>query len=75
MSFLESFIFGYTGNKLPILGYRFGQVNESVPLLILGGVHGDEVEGVIAAQGLLNTFASEKFPYLFRYNSCACTQL
>ena len=61
---MESFIFGYTDNKLPILGYRFGQRAESVPLLILGGVHGDEIEGVIASQGLLSSFASMDFPYL-----------
>ena len=61
---MESFIFGYTENKLPILGYQFGQKGEGVPLLILGGVHGDEIEGVIAAQGLLNAFSSEKFLYL-----------
>jgi murein peptide amidase A len=31
-------------------------------VLILGGVHGDEVEGVVAAQGLLESF-SQSFPY------------
>ena len=61
---MESFIFGYTENKLPILGHRFGHLNEGIPLLILGGVHGDEIEGVIAAQGLLNAFASKEFPHL-----------
>lgn len=61
---MESFIFGYTGNKLPILGYRFGQKDKGIPLLILGGVHGDEIEGVIAAQGLLSAFTSEDFIHL-----------
>ena len=56
---MESFIFGYTENKLPILGYRFGQTDRGIPLLILGGVHGDEIEGIIAAQGLLSAFISK----------------
>ena len=56
---MESFIFGYTENSLPILGYRFGQKDGGTPLLILGGVHGDEIEGVIAAQGLLSAFISK----------------
>lgn len=60
---MKSFIFGYTGSKLPILGYRFGLSSDGVPILILAGVHGDEIEGVIAAQGLLNFFASHKFSY------------
>ena len=61
---MESFIFGYTKNQLPILGYRFGQIDRGIPLLILGGVHGDEIEGVIAAQGLLNALMPEEFLHL-----------
>ena len=58
---MRSFIFGYTESKLPIVGYQFGLSDGGVPILILGGVHGDEIEGVIAAQGLLNFFVSKEF--------------
>src|SRR6185312_13820322 len=47
-------IFGHTPLGLPILAYRFQ--NPGPRVLILGGVHGDEIEGVIAAQGLLQSF-------------------
>lgn len=60
---IESFIFGRTATDLPIPAYRFGQVNAGKPrVLILGGVHGDEIEGVWAAHGLLQKF-SESFNY------------
>lgn len=52
---MKSFIFGESASGLPIMAYRFGQNGPKV--LILGGVHGDEIEGVIAAHGLLKTFA------------------
>jgi len=57
---MESFIFGTTASGLPIPAYRFGSRGPGV--LILGGVHGDEIEGVWAAHGLLRKFA-ESFPY------------
>lgn len=60
---MESFIFGTTSTDLPIPAYRFGQKGPKV--LILGGVHGDEIEGVWAAYGLLNAF-SKSFPYDLR---------
>lgn len=43
---------GLTENSLPILAYHFGRAGKRV--LILGGVHGDEVEGVVLAQGILS---------------------
>lgn len=46
---------------LPLIGYRFTN-GQGPRVLILGGVHGDEIEGVIAAQGLLESFA-QSFPY------------
>lgn len=49
-----------TAKNLPIFMYQFGNTGNEV--LILGGVHGDEPEGVIAAQGLLSRFL-EKFDY------------
>jgi protein MpaA len=45
---------------LPVMGYHFS--NSGPRTLILGGVHGDETEGVIAAQVLLERFL-EQFPY------------
>lgn len=49
-----------TEKDLPIFMYQFGKTGNEV--LILGGVHGDEPEGVIAAQGLLQKFL-ENFNY------------
>lgn len=57
---MKSFKFGKTRNELPILGYKFGGVGPKV--LILGGVHGDEWEGVVAANGLISKF-SDSFTY------------
>lgn len=54
---MNSFLFGKTSSQLPILGYRFGDSGPNV--LILGGVHGDEVEGVIAAHGLLLRYSKQ----------------
>ena len=54
---MKSFSFGQTSVGLPIPAYRFS--NSGAKVLILGGVHGDEVEGVIAANGLLKAFEHE----------------
>jgi protein MpaA len=64
---LRSFIFGKTATGLPIPAYRFGEGPESkaARVLIIGGVHGSEIEGVWAALGLLKSF-SESFPYHLR---------
>lgn len=58
MSF--SFVFGRSSLNLPIIGYKFGSKGANV--LILGGVHGNEPEGIACAFGLYNLF-SEAFPY------------
>lgn len=50
----SSYIFATSANNLPIPAYRFS--NGGAKTLILGGVHGDEIEGVVAAQTLLGTF-------------------
>lgn len=57
---MTTFIFGETSLGLPITAYRFN--NGGAKTLILGGVHGDEIEGVIAAQGLLKAFI-QNFDY------------
>lgn len=44
-------VFSLTNLGLPVLAYRFE--NQGPEILILGGVHGDEVEGVVAARALL----------------------
>lgn len=59
----QSFVFGHTTTDLPIIGYRFGTTGPRI--LVLGGVHGDEIEGVWAAHGLLSHFA-RSFPYKLR---------
>ena len=45
-----TFLFGKTQNGLAMTGYRFGRGEKHV--LVLGGVHGDEVEGVVLASAL-----------------------
>ncbi len=56
----KSFHFGSTSNGLTIPAYRFG--DKGPEILLLGGVHGDETEGIQAANGLLQSF-SRSFPY------------
>lgn len=58
---MESFIFGRSSQGLPIMAYRFGSSGPHI--LILGGVHGDESEGVKASLGLLEKFQESYFPY------------
>ncbi len=59
MTFQKTFHFGYTVQGLSIPAYSFGRQGPEV--LIMGGVHGDETEGIIAANGLLQVF-SQSFP-------------
>lgn len=47
-------LFSTTACKLPVHSYSFGRSGPKV--LILGGVHGDEQEGVAAAWGLIDHF-------------------
>jgi protein MpaA len=58
--YIKSSIFGFSSQGLPIESYDFGNVGPRV--LILGGVHGNEVEGTTAALGLLREF-SQSFTY------------
>ena len=56
---MEMFKFGETQLNLPIHAYRFKANNltrKKAHVLIIGGVHGDEPEGVVAARGLLEIF-------------------
>ncbi|MNK01115.1 murein peptide amidase A [compost metagenome] len=57
---MKTSIFTHTSKGMPVLAYEFH--NGGPEVLILGGVHGDEIEGVFAAQELLKHFMSS-FPY------------
>ncbi len=51
---MKVFIFGHSSLEIPILAYR--KVPSTAPVhrvLVLGGVHGDEVEGVALAHALI----------------------
>jgi protein MpaA len=56
VSSMKSFVFGLTPQGFPIMAHRFGQ-GQGPKVLILGGVHGDEYEGVVACLGLLREFS------------------
>ena len=60
---MNSFFLSQTSTGMPIPGYEFGHAGPRV--LVLGGVHGDEREGVDAAYGLLHRFA-QAFPFKLR---------
>ncbi|OFZ18133.1 MAG: hypothetical protein A2Z20_06210 [Bdellovibrionales bacterium RBG_16_40_8] len=51
---MDTFQFGHTVTRLPQLAYRFGRAGANV--LVLGGVHGNEPEGVIVSLGLIERF-------------------
>lgn len=57
---MKCFVFGETASTLPVLGYRFEGDGPNV--LILGGVHGSEIEGVWCAHGLMKKFA-RSYPF------------
>lgn len=54
------FVFGKTAIGLPIPAYRWESGGPEV--LVLGGVHGDETEGVVCAHGLYEAL-SASFPF------------
>lgn len=57
---MRNFFLNSTANGLPIPGHLFGHFGPKV--LILGGVHGDEPEGVEAAYGLARRW-HQAFPF------------
>lgn len=57
---MKSFMFGKTSQNLPIIAQNFGSKGPKV--LVLGGVHGDEWEGIFATKYLQKRFI-ESFPY------------
>lgn len=60
---MKSFVLGKSAKGLPIMGYHFFGGGPKV--LILGGVHGNEIEGTTAALGLLDYFSKQ---YNFQLN-------
>lgn len=60
---MKTWIFGRTARNCPIPAFDFGTQGPRV--LILGGVHGDEPEGIACANGLLASFL-EGFEYRLR---------
>lgn len=62
---MESFIFGHSQQNLPIVAHRFGQTKAKRQVLVLGGVHGDEPEGVVAGNGLI-----EKWMQKYAHDFC-----
>src|SRR3954452_24698616 len=54
---MQAFVFGKTALGLPIPAYRWEKGGPEI--LILGGVHGDETEGVVCAWGLYDRLASD----------------
>lgn len=57
---MKMYCFGFTSLGSPIFAYEFGFGQRHT--LILGGVHGDEIEGVFLANKLIENFA-KAFPY------------
>jgi len=53
---MKTFLFGRSSKNLPVFGYKFKSSSEMAKhVLVIGGVHGDEIEGVVLARGLINS--------------------
>lgn len=72
MEYVKTFTLGYTSQSLPIPAYKFG--NYGTPILILGGVHGDEVEGIQAAYALVDRFLAQ-FSYRLQITIVPCLNI
>ncbi len=61
---MKSYIFGQTalGMAIPVFEFQFGTGGPH--LFVLGGVHGNETEGVVCAYGLMKSLAAFKAPAL-----------
>lgn len=57
---MKTSIFGYSALGQPIFAHHFN--NNGPEVLILGGIHGDEIEGVTAARAILASLL-ESCPY------------
>jgi protein MpaA len=63
---MESFIFGQSSLGLPIFAVSFGaeEKPKAPHVLVLGGVHGDEIEGVVLARALMGKLIESPIPNL-----------
>ena len=59
---MRTYLLGRTGEGLPLWGHEFKAPQIKSKVLILGGVHGDEPEGVVASQALLAQLQGH-YPY------------
>ena len=62
-------LFGNSSQGLPIICHSFGE--QGPVILILGGVHGDEPEGIWIALGLCEKWI-QNFPYKLRLTLVPC---
>lgn len=70
---METKIIGYTVQKKPILAH-FWNNNSDVNILMLGGVHGDETEGVAASFGVFDQMFG-KNPFKFNFTLIPCLNM
>ncbi len=61
---MKTFVFGKSSTGLPIFAHQFS-LPRAPHVLVLGGVHGDEPEGVIAAQLILEQLLTHQLPLAF----------
>ncbi len=70
---MKTLVVGHTVQKKPILAHTWDN-KSSVNILMLGGVHGDEIEGVTACMGILNELI-ESNPFTFNLTLVPCLNL
>ena len=63
---MKSFSIGQTRLGLEISGFEFECKTSAKNILLLGGVHGDEIEGVIASFGVIGALR-ESFAHQFNF--------
>jgi len=58
---MQSFIFGTSSLELPVFGFDFAhETHENAKhVLVIGGVHGDEIEGVTLCRALIGKLTKE----------------
>lgn len=56
---MNIFSFGNTVNSLAVTAHQFNENSDSKNILILAGVHGDEVEGIAVANALIAKWEKE----------------
>lgn len=67
---METKIIGQSVQKKPIIAYCWNKKSK-VDILILGGVHGDETEGVAAALGVFEQLF-DQYPFSFNLTLIPC---